>query len=180
MNQNNEDRQLSVFEIDANDDETDVVFFGASVILLMVFVGNDFEVFVLEPKLFLLFAVNHCIVARQHLKLAAMVEFVIAHGEWKQCVPWQGNTTRVVFAAMVLDEYIVGDEDTTAFVSLLFCDYHSLLDRNGYSLKDKNEAKIDKTEHGNGKSVKDRSRRHVHLKWANPHPFNGSGQPTKP
>ncbi|GKD88618.1 hypothetical protein Tco_1364125 [Tanacetum coccineum] len=26
MNQNNEDRQLSVFEIDANDDETDVVF----------------------------------------------------------------------------------------------------------------------------------------------------------
>ncbi|GKF53458.1 hypothetical protein Tco_0160368, partial [Tanacetum coccineum] len=38
---------------------------------------------------------------------------------------------------------------------------------NGYSLKDKNEAKIDKTEHGNEKSVKDRSRRHVHLKWAN-------------
>nr|GFB46590.1 hypothetical protein [Tanacetum cinerariifolium] len=27
MNQNNEDRQLSVFEIDANDGETDVVFF---------------------------------------------------------------------------------------------------------------------------------------------------------
>nr|GEU82958.1 hypothetical protein [Tanacetum cinerariifolium] len=26
MNQNNEDRQLSVFEIDAYDDETDVVF----------------------------------------------------------------------------------------------------------------------------------------------------------
>nr|GEU86457.1 hypothetical protein [Tanacetum cinerariifolium] len=26
MNQNNEDRQLSVFEIDANDDETDVDF----------------------------------------------------------------------------------------------------------------------------------------------------------
>ncbi|GKC24075.1 hypothetical protein Tco_1026225 [Tanacetum coccineum] len=59
---------------------------------------------------------------------------------------------------------------------------------NGYSLKDKNEAK---TEHGNGKSVKsqnqsqkvkvkDRSRRCVYLKWANPHPFNGSGQPIKP
>ncbi|GJW79945.1 putative nucleotidyltransferase, ribonuclease H [Tanacetum coccineum] len=134
------------------------------VILLMEFVGNDFEVFVLQPKLFLLFAVNYCIVARQHLKLAAMVEFVIAHGEWKQCVPWRGNTTRVVFAAMVLDESIVGDDDTTAFVSLLFCDYHSLLDRNGYSLKDKNEAKIDKTEHGNGKSVKDRSSQKVKVK----------------
>ncbi|GJT72123.1 peroxisome biogenesis protein 5 [Tanacetum coccineum] len=51
---------------------------------------------------------------------------------------------------------------------------------NGYSLKDKNKAKIDKTEHENGKSMKDRSQRHVHLKWANPHPFNGPGQPTKP
>ncbi|GKB28628.1 retrovirus-related pol polyprotein from transposon TNT 1-94 [Tanacetum coccineum] len=35
---------------------------------------------------------------------------------------------------------------------------------NRYSLKDKNEAKTDKTEHGNGMSVKNQSRRHVHLK----------------
>ncbi|GKC16325.1 hypothetical protein Tco_1013107 [Tanacetum coccineum] len=41
---------------------------------------------------------------------------------------------------------------------------------NGYSLKDKNEAKTDKTEHGNGKSMKSRSQRRVHLKWANPYP----------
>ncbi|GJW31829.1 zinc finger, CCHC-type containing protein [Tanacetum coccineum] len=33
---------------------------------------------------------------------------------------------------------------------------------NGYSLKDKNKAKTDKTEHGNGMSVKNRSRRHVY------------------
>ncbi|GJW92581.1 hypothetical protein Tco_0170134 [Tanacetum coccineum] len=44
---------------------------------------------------------------------------------------------------------------------------------NGYSLKDKNKAKTDKTKHGIGKSVKSQSRRRVHLKWANPHPFNG-------
>ncbi|GKE23809.1 hypothetical protein Tco_1435321 [Tanacetum coccineum] len=41
---------------------------------------------------------------------------------------------------------------------------------NGYSLKDKNEAKTDKTEHGIGKSVKSRSQRRVHLKWTNPYP----------
>nr|GEV09797.1 hypothetical protein [Tanacetum cinerariifolium] len=35
----------------------------------MVFVGNDFEVFVLQPKLLLLFAVNYCIVARVILDL---------------------------------------------------------------------------------------------------------------
>ncbi|GKA26794.1 hypothetical protein Tco_0712903 [Tanacetum coccineum] len=39
---------------------------------------------------------------------------------------------------------------------------------NGYSEKDKNKGKTDKTKHGIGKSVKSRSRRHVHLKWANP------------
>ncbi|GJV70179.1 hypothetical protein Tco_1485688 [Tanacetum coccineum] len=48
---------------------------------------------------------------------------------------------------------------------------------NGYSLRDKNE---DKTKHENGKSIKSRSRRSVYLKWANPHPFNGLGQPIKP
>ncbi|GJU67929.1 hypothetical protein Tco_1254188 [Tanacetum coccineum] len=55
---------------------------------------------------------------------------------------------------------------------------HSMLSRSlllgkqlgiGYSLKDKNKAKTDKTEHGNGMSVKNRSRRRVHLKWANPY-----------
>ncbi|GKF74997.1 hypothetical protein Tco_0224441 [Tanacetum coccineum] len=40
----------------------------------------------------------------------------------------------------------------------------------GYSLKDKNKAKTDKTEHGNEKSGKSQSRRRVHLKWVNPHP----------
>ncbi|GJX85612.1 hypothetical protein Tco_0336386 [Tanacetum coccineum] len=41
---------------------------------------------------------------------------------------------------------------------------------NGYSLKDKNKAKTDKTGHGNGKSVKSqiRSQRRVHLNWVNP------------
>ncbi|GJQ99715.1 hypothetical protein Tco_0522700 [Tanacetum coccineum] len=34
---------------------------------------------------------------------------------------------------------------------------------NEYSLKDKNKAKTDKTEHGNGMSVKNRSRRHITL-----------------
>ncbi|GJW52381.1 hypothetical protein Tco_0093732 [Tanacetum coccineum] len=38
------------------------------------------------------------------------------------------------------------------------------------SLRDKNEAKTDKTENGNGKCVKSQSQRHVHLKWANPYP----------
>ncbi|GJS52613.1 hypothetical protein Tco_0625975 [Tanacetum coccineum] len=42
---------------------------------------------------------------------------------------------------------------------------------NEYSLKDKNKAKTNKTEHGNGKSVKSQSQRRVHLKWANPHPI---------
>ncbi|GJX13641.1 reverse transcriptase domain-containing protein [Tanacetum coccineum] len=41
-------------------------------------------------------------------------------------------------------------------------------DCNGYSLKDKNEAKTDKTKHGIGKSMKSQSQRRVHLKWANP------------
>ncbi|GJX72329.1 hypothetical protein Tco_0309500, partial [Tanacetum coccineum] len=41
---------------------------------------------------------------------------------------------------------------------------------NGYSLKDKNKGKTDKTGHRNGKSVKSRSQRRVHLKWANPYP----------
>ncbi|GJU30791.1 reverse transcriptase domain-containing protein [Tanacetum coccineum] len=41
--------------------------------------------------------------------------------------------------------------------------------RNGYSLKDKNKGKTDKTEHENGNSVKSRSQRRVHLKWANPY-----------
>ncbi|GKC80311.1 hypothetical protein Tco_1131085 [Tanacetum coccineum] len=35
---------------------------------------------------------------------------------------------------------------------------------NEYSLKDKNKAKADKTKHGNGMSVKNRSQRHMHLK----------------
>ncbi|GJY14234.1 NF-X1-type zinc finger protein NFXL1 [Tanacetum coccineum] len=34
-----------------------------------------------------------------------------------------------MFAAMMRDESIVDDKDTTAFVSLLFCNYHSLLNR---------------------------------------------------
>ncbi|GJV51506.1 ribonuclease H-like domain-containing protein [Tanacetum coccineum] len=41
---------------------------------------------------------------------------------------------------------------------------------NGYSLKDKNKAKTDQTEHGIGKSVKSRIQKHVYLKWANPLP----------
>ncbi|GJR47244.1 retrotransposon protein, putative, ty1-copia subclass [Tanacetum coccineum] len=41
---------------------------------------------------------------------------------------------------------------------------------NGYSQKDKNKSKTDKTEHGIGMSVKSRSQRHVHLKWTNPYP----------
>ncbi|GJY86013.1 ribonuclease H-like domain-containing protein [Tanacetum coccineum] len=51
---------------------------------------------------------------------------------------------------------------------------------NEYSLKDKNGAKTDKTEHGNRKSIKSLSQRRVHLKWTNPHPFNGPGQSIKP
>ncbi|GJX23214.1 hypothetical protein Tco_0227659 [Tanacetum coccineum] len=31
----------------------------------------------------------------------------IGHGEWKQCVPWRGNTTRVVFAAMFAGSWSV-------------------------------------------------------------------------
>ncbi|GKA43752.1 reverse transcriptase domain-containing protein [Tanacetum coccineum] len=50
--------------------------------------------------------------------------------------------------------------------------YNTMLDKyieslelgNGYSLKDKNEAKTDKTKPENETSVKNRSRRHVHLK----------------
>ncbi|GKE34230.1 hypothetical protein Tco_1453552 [Tanacetum coccineum] len=41
---------------------------------------------------------------------------------------------------------------------------------NGYSLKDKNKGKTDKTEHGNEMSVKSQSQRRVHLKWTNPYP----------
>ncbi|GKA24286.1 hypothetical protein Tco_0710319 [Tanacetum coccineum] len=41
---------------------------------------------------------------------------------------------------------------------------------NKYSLKDKNEAKTDKTKHGIGQSVKNRSRRYVYLLRANPYP----------
>ncbi|GJR36765.1 hypothetical protein Tco_1212449 [Tanacetum coccineum] len=41
---------------------------------------------------------------------------------------------------------------------------------NGYSLKDKNKAKTDKTKHWIGMSVKNQSRRRVYLKWSNPHP----------
>ncbi|GJT53705.1 hypothetical protein Tco_0988759 [Tanacetum coccineum] len=40
----------------------------------------------------------------------------------------------------------------------------------GYSLKDKNQAKTDKTKHGNRQSVKSQSQRRGHLKWANPYP----------
>ncbi|GKA83123.1 hypothetical protein Tco_0789871 [Tanacetum coccineum] len=49
---------------------------------------------------------------------------------------------------------------------------------NGYSLKDKNKAKTNKTKHGIEMSVKSRSQRRVHLKRTNPHPFDGLGQPT--
>ncbi|GKF07501.1 hypothetical protein Tco_0041725, partial [Tanacetum coccineum] len=48
---------------------------------------------------------------------------------------------------------------------------HLIGDGIGYSLKDKNEDKTDKIRHGNGKSVKSQSQRHVHLKWTNPHPI---------
>ncbi|GJW18403.1 hypothetical protein Tco_0025839 [Tanacetum coccineum] len=62
---------------------------------------------------------------------------------------------------------------------------------NGYSLKDKNEAKTDKTEHGNEKSVKSQSQSQkvkvkveakdvCILNGPTRTPFNGSGQPIKP
>ncbi|GJR18561.1 hypothetical protein Tco_0967088 [Tanacetum coccineum] len=48
-----------------------------------------------------------------------------------------------------------------AIASLIPFDEHLATFRgNGYSLKDKNEAKTDKTKHENGMSVKNRSRRH--------------------
>ncbi|GKB23000.1 reverse transcriptase domain-containing protein [Tanacetum coccineum] len=53
-------------------------------------------------------------------------------------------------------------QDCTA-MSTAEAEYVSLSACNGYSLKDKNEAKMDKTEHIIGKSVKNQSRRHKHL-----------------
>ncbi|GKB36979.1 hypothetical protein Tco_0881921, partial [Tanacetum coccineum] len=70
---------------------------------------------------------------------------------------------------------------------------------NRYSLKDNNQVKTDKTEHGNEKSMKKssqsqsqqkkvnqvkvksqrQSRYGRNVKWANPHPSNGTGQPIK-
>ncbi|GJV93684.1 hypothetical protein Tco_1541497 [Tanacetum coccineum] len=48
---------------------------------------------------------------------------------------------------------------------------------NGYSLKDKNKAKPDKTEHGITKSAKNQSRRHKHLIRPSRTPLNGPDQP---
>ncbi|GKB71446.1 hypothetical protein Tco_0932858 [Tanacetum coccineum] len=53
----------------------------------------------------------------------------------------------------------------------LAADHLSRLDGNEYSLKDKNKAKMDKTEYEIRKSVKSQSQRCVHLKWANPYSF---------
>ncbi|GJR31443.1 hypothetical protein Tco_1107675 [Tanacetum coccineum] len=75
---------------------------------------------------------------------------------------YDGNVIKNTYAIVILDSEETG---------------------NRYSLKDTNQAKTDKTEHGNEKSMKNQKSKtkpnQRNLKWANPHPFNGPGQPIK-
>ncbi|GJT05447.1 hypothetical protein Tco_0839909 [Tanacetum coccineum] len=74
---------------------------------------------------------------------------------------------KVMFEPNAEDEIWSNQQDWTLISWKLdeSCGVHTLLmDGNEYSLKDKNEAKTDKTEHGNGKGMKSQSQRRVHLK----------------
>ncbi|GJX51902.1 reverse transcriptase domain-containing protein [Tanacetum coccineum] len=79
MNQNNEDRQLSVFEIDANDDETDVVFLEQASSIIRKPTVKDVE------NIY-----NKHLTTHGFSGMLGSIDCM--HWEWKNClVSWQGQ-----------------------------------------------------------------------------------------